>query len=139
MENKKLKTRLFGYSKKGVTAYVDTIITQYEDKIKELSEHSEKQKRENQTLMEENKELFVRISELEREREFISRAVIAAEEKAQKILDDANTAAEQMKNQTFADLEETRNETEALREQIKTLKLKAVAAIRKYETQLDEI
>ena len=139
MENKKLKTRLFGYSKKGVAAYVDTIITQYEDKIKELSEHSEKQKRENQTLMEENKELFVRISELEREREFISRAVIAAEEKAQKILDDANTAAEQMKNQTFADLEETRNETEALREQIKTLKLKAVAAIRKYETQLDEI
>ena len=139
MENKVLKTRLFGYSKKGVTSYVDTLVTQYEKKLQEYSDETDKFKKENKTLMEENQELFARITELEREREYISRAVIAAEQQAQKIIEDANQAAEKMKNETYADLEETRNETESLREQIKTLKLKAVAAIRKYETQLDEI
>lgn len=139
MQNAEMKTKLFGYSKKDTMAYIDSLISEYEAKIADYNNRLQKQKKENETLIAENKEIFLRIEQLEEERQFVSQAVISAQKRAQAVIEEAEEEAKRIIAQTNADLEDTRRETETLREQIKTLKIKAVAAIRKYESQLDEI
>ena len=85
--DKRLKTALFGYSKKGVAAYVDELVSTYEKNIAELREETEQLKRQNQTLMSENAESFKKLTALEGERDFVSKAVISAEQRAQEVME----------------------------------------------------
>jgi len=136
---KKLRRRLWGFKKKDVLNYIDTLVSDYEKSIEEYKEDAENFKKQNQTLISENAELFKKVSDLESEREYISKAVISAELRAKKVLEDANAEAEALREKKEAELNATNEEILSLKTQIRTLKLAAVATLRKYEAQFDEI
>ena len=139
MENMKLKKGLLGFRKKYVNEYIATLVEKYEKQISEYQEENSILKKQNAVLIEENAESFKKITELESEREYISKAVISAELRAKKVMDETAEEMEKLKANKMAEIAVANEELEKLRDQINSLKASAVATLRKYETQMDSL
>ena len=135
--DKRLKTALFGYSKKGVAAYVDELVSTYEKNIAELREETEQLKRQNQTLMSENAESFKKLTALERD--IVNKTVISAEQRAQEVIEEKKKEMATLKANKAAEIALAEEELKKLRAQIAELKQSAVATLRKYEAQMDDL
>lgn len=139
-EKKKLRrTLLFGYSKKATTEYINQLISDYEKLCEEQTAEIAEVKKQNQTLMSENAESFKKLEELENEREYVSKAVISAELRAKKVMEDTEKEMAVLKANKAAELAMADDELAKLREQIKNLKLSAVETLRRYEAQMDNL
>lgn len=139
MENQKLKRGLFGFRKKHVNLYIATLCEKYEKELSEKSEENAALKKQNMVLTEENAESFKKLCELEAEREYISKAVISAEQRAKKVMEETEEEMATLKANKMAEIALANEELEKLREQINTLKASAVATLRKYESQMDSL
>lgn len=139
MEMKKLKTALFGYKKKDVIKYVEELVSDYEKNTSELQEEIVAIKKQNQTLVSENAESFKKLSEMQSERDYISKAVINAEHTAREMIANAEQEMATLKANKAAEIALANEELEKLKEQIESLKKSAVATLRKYEAQMDDL
>ena len=122
-----------------VSAYVDELVSTYEKNIAELREETEQLKRQNQTLMSENAESFKKLTALEGERDFVSKAVISAEQRAQEVMEETKKEMATLKANKAAEIALAEEELKKLRAQIAELKQSAVATLRKYEAQMDDL
>ena len=104
-----------------------------------MQEENSSLKKQNTVLIDENAESFKKITELEAEREYISKAVISAELRAEKVKEETAEEMEKLKANKMAEIAVANEELEKLREQIKTLKASAVATLRKYESQMESL
>lgn len=139
MEGKPFGKGLFGYKKKDVMQYIENLTAEYENKLAEKEEDIKEVKRQNQTLAAENADLFRKVKEYEAEREHISNAVISAEIRAAKVLEEAKKEADNLLAQKNLELQNTQAEIDELKAQITSLKLAAVATVRKYEAQFEKL
>lgn len=139
MEEKRLKVRLFGYGKKSVNAYIADLCGRYEKRLSELQEENGVLKKQNTVLTEENAESFKKLCELEGEREFISKAVISAELRAKKVMEETEEEMATLKANKMAEIALANEELEKLKNQINELKASAVATLRKYESQMGDL
>ena len=139
MEKGKLKKGLFGYRKKYVNAYVAELCEKYEKKLLQMQEECTTLKKQNAVLTEENADSFKKLCELEAEREYISKAVISAEQRAQKVMEDTEKEMATLKANKMAEIALANEELEKIRQQINELKASAVATLRKYESQMGDL
>ena len=139
MENRKLRKRLFGYRKKDVNAYIAELVSKYEKEISVKEEECIALKNQNKTLVEENAEIFAKLTELEGEREYVSKAVISAEVRAKEVKEDTEEEMATLKANKLAEIALANEELEKLRQQINALKLSAVATLREYENQMGNL
>ena len=139
MQPRKLKTALFGYKKKDVTAFVDELITKYEQTIQSQKEEIAQIKKQNQALIAENGDSFKKLRDLEAEREYVSKAVISAEKRAKCVMEEAEKEMATLKANKMAEIALANEELEKLKTQIESLKKSAVATLKKYEAQMDDL
>lgn len=137
--NKKIRKALFGYKKKDVTEYIDSLVSDYEKVIEEQKNEIADMKRQNQTLIAENSESFKKLEELQKERDYVSKAVISAELRAKKVMEDTEKEMATLKANKAAEIALAEEELKKLKESINSLKLSAVATLKKYEAQMDEL
>ena len=137
--DKKLRKALFGYSKKDVTEYISSIVNDYEKVIEEQQTEISDIKRQNQTLISENAESFKKLEELLKEREYVSKAVISAELRAKKVMEDTEKEMATLKANKAAEIALAEEELRKLKDNINSLKLSAVATLKKYEAQMNEL
>lgn len=137
--DKKIRKALFGYKKKDVTEYIDRIVSDYEKVIEEQKAEISDIKRQNQTLIAENAESFKKLEELQKEREYVSKAVISAELRAKKVMEDTEKEMATLKANKAAEIALADEELKKLKENINSLKLSAVATLKKYEAQMNEL
>ena len=138
-KEKKLRKGLCGFRKRDVLAYVDEIQARYETLLAEKTDEVSRLRGQNNALNEENAELYKKVENFEREQAVISKAVISAEQRAEQIIADANTRAEEIIQKTHEDLQKQRDEIHELKAQMRTLKLSSIATLRKYESQFDQL
>ena len=134
----KIRGSLFGYRKKDVTTYIGDTVSEYENKISELTGDVSAAKKQIETLLAENNKLFERVTLLESEREVVSKAVISAEQRAEKIVKDSEKRAEEIQMAKEKELADADEELERIKSQIRTIKLNAIAAVRKFEDDIDK-
>ena len=139
MQQRKLKTALFGYKKKDVTAFVDELITEYEQTIQSQKEEIAQIKKQNQALIAENGDSFKKLRDLEAEREYVSKAVISAEKRAKCVIEEAEKEMATLKTNKMAEIALANEELEKLKTQIESLKKSAVATLKKYEAQMNDL
>ncbi len=139
MEKGKIKRSLFGYSKKSVLSYIDEIVSDYEKQANELREENSEVKKQNQTLMNENASHFKKIEEYEAERESVSGAIISAQLRAKKMLEEADQEMAELKANKAAEIALADEELKKLKDEIANLKLSAIATLHKYEAQMDDL
>ena len=131
--NNTIRKGLFGYKKDDVTAYIDSIISDYEKVIEEQKKEISEVKSQNQTLIAENAESFKKLEELQKERDAVAKAVISAELRAKKIIEDAEEEAATIKANKAAEIALAEEELKKMKENIN------VATLKKYEAQMDDL
>ena len=89
--------------------------------------------------MSENAESFKKLTALEDERDFVSKAVISAEQRAQEVMEETKKEMATLKANKAAEIALAEEELKKLRAQIAELKQSAVATLRKYEAQMDDL
>ena len=137
--DKKLRKALFGYKKKDVTEYIDSIVTEYEKVIEEQKAEITDIKRQNQTLLSENADSFKKLEELQKEREYVSKAVISAELRAKKVMEDTEKEMATLKANKAAEIALAEEELRKLKDSINSLKVSAVETLKKYEAQMNDL
>ena len=137
--DKKLRKALFGYRKKDVTEYIDSIVTEYEKVIEEQKAEITDIKRQNQTLLSENADSFKKLEELQKEREYVSKAVISAELRAKKVMEDTEKEMATLKANKAAEIALAEEELKKLKDSINSLKFSAVETLKKYEAQMNDL
>lgn len=138
-KNKAIKCGLFGYKKKSVLSYINEIVTEYEKQATELKDEINEIKKQNQTLMNENAAHFKAIEEYEAERESISGAIISAQLRARKVLDEAEQEMATLKANKAAEIALAEEDLKKIKEEIGNLKLSAIATLHKYESQMEDL
>lgn len=136
MEELQLRKTVGGYKRDDVKAYIEALVKKYEDLLTESAEALEAAKAESAAAAKENAKLFEKVQKLEEERDSVSRAVISAQREAEKILSEAKEKGEAIVSEKEAEAKIVSQRADRIREDIRTLRLGAAAALRQYEGAL---
>lgn len=141
--NKLFKSRMFGYSKKAVNAYIEDLsnktklsLDESEDKIDGLEKEIETLKEKNQKLESDAKMISNAIITAEKKAEEI---VSLAQEKADKIIEDAENAKEIKMAEIANETKEAEMKLKKLNEEIRQLKTNIIISANKYTKELDQL
>ena len=136
MEELQLRKTVGGYKRDAVKAYIEALVKKYEDLLSESAEALEAAKAEADAACKENAALFEKVRKLEEERDSVSRAVISAQREAEKILEEAEEKGGKIVAEKEAEAKKLSDKANDIRQEIRTLRLGAAAALRKYEGAL---
>ena len=136
MEELQLRKTMGGYKREDVVAYIDTMVQQYEGMLEREQEATKAARAEAAAAAQENAKLFAKVTEMEAERDSVSRAVISAQREADALLEAAREKGEQIILDKEKEADKLREQMTALKNEIRTLRLQAAAALRRYEATL---
>lgn len=135
---KKFGTSLFGFSKSDVNAYIEKIIHEFDQRLKEKDDEISNLKLQIREMKARFESVVGESESLAREKEKIASALITAQEKAESILEEAKSKAEQEKVRLDAALEAEREKIIDIKHDIKMMKNQIVEALAKYQDFLNE-
>ncbi len=139
MEELQLRKTMGGYKREDVTAYIASLVKKYEEQLLKAGEETVAARAEAAAAEKENAKLFEKLQNLEAERDSVSRAVISAQREAEKILEEAREKGEALVAEKEEAVTRMEKKLSALRTEIRSLRLSAAAALRKYEATLGEL
>ncbi len=139
MEELTLRKCPGGYKRDDVNHYVASLVAKYEKEIADAQKEAENARCENAALTKQNAELFRKVEQLEADRDSVSRAVIAAQQQADLICEEAKRKGDALLQEKAEEVAQTERTLQRLQGEIRSLRLAATAAIRKYERELNAI
>lgn len=136
---KKFGSSAFGFNKSDVNAYIEKIIHEFDQRLKEKDDEISNLKlqiREMKTRYESNTQDSQIIS---KEKERIASALIQAQEKADAIMEDAKARAAEEKTRLEQTLESEREHIIDIKRDVKNIKTQVVDMLLKYQSLLSEV
>lgn len=136
---KRFGTALFGFKQSDVNSYIEKILREFDDKLKE---------KENEILEIKNqsRELRIKYEDIARKSEYfnedrskIADVLIKAQEKAELILEDARKQADDERRRLSQMTEQEKEKLVDMKEEIKSLKKEISTTLKKYESDLDRV
>lgn len=144
MDTSSLKTTAFGgYEKNSVHDFLEELSSSYSIKLTEIAEEKGALLDQIAILEKEITTLKESLEELQKEKEHVARALVAAEKEAAKILSTATLEAETLKESAFIESEtlkeNTKNELKGEFDLLMDLRLSTMQAMNSYKDKLDAI
>jgi len=136
---KRFGISLFGFKKGDVNAYLERVIREFDQRLKEKDEENSRLKAELNEIKEKYDRLFQEADSLIRDKEKIAGALIQAHEKAEAIIQEARDKALTEKMKLNQQLESERVKIVDIKEEIRKLRGHIIDILSKYEKQMDEI
>jgi len=137
---KHFRTSLFGgYKKMDVNIYVEKIIKEYDEKMKTKDDEISALRNQNRELKAKCEELSKKTDEVTETRSKIADVLIQAQEKAEKILENARLESVEERKKIEVEIEKEKEKLVDIRTEIKGLKNEIVRLLRKYEQQLSSL
>ena len=134
--DKKFGVTLFGFNKTDVNAYIERIIREFDQRLKEKDEEIAVLKSQNRDLSVRSNNLTKEIDDLSYDKDRIARALIQAQEKAENIITSAKASAEEEKKRLDGLLEEDRERIVDIKKDLKDLRENVIGLLSRYEAQL---
>lgn len=132
MENKKFRSRLFGFRKSDVCEYIQGMNT-------EFSERLQQKEIECQNLRKELYELRRQTAEMQAEKDKVAGALIQAEEKAKEIVSATEQEAEDKRRTLELDYQAEQEKLRVIRAEIADVRKAALDAIQQFEKKMGEL
>lgn len=136
---KRFRNSFIGFNKSDVSAYMENIIKEYSEQLRQRDE-------ELAILKSKNAKLDGRCSELEKEVEAqldeknrIADAIISAQQKAEEIIAGAEEQAKEEKKRLEAELEGEREKIVEAKSELKKLKKQALDTMKMFSVKIDGI
>ncbi len=132
MENKKFRSRLFGFRKSDVCEYIQGMNA-------EFSERLQQKEAECQNLRKDLYDLRRRAAEMQAEKDKVAGALIQAEEKAREIVHTTEQEAEDKRRTLEQDYKAEQEKLRAIRAEIADVRKSALDAIQRFEEKMGEL
>jgi len=136
---KRFGSSLFGFKKSDVNYYIEKILKEFEDKIKEKDNEIAVLKNQNREIKAEYENLAKMAHQINEDRAKIADVLIKAQEQAEQILEEARKQALEEKRNLEQMIEQEREKLVDMKEELKALKQETVNTLKKYESQLTNI
>jgi hypothetical protein len=133
---KRFRNSLFGFKKLDVNTYIEKILREFDDKLKEKDDEISALKNQNRELKQKYEEIYKKSDQINEDRAKIANVLIKAQEQAQAMLEDARIEALDEKKKLEEIIEQEKEKLVDVRQELKTLKSEVVSTLKKYETQL---
>lgn len=130
---------LGGFKKADVNSYIEKILREFDDKLKEKDDEIANLKLQSKDVRAKYEELQKKSDQINEDRAKIAEVLIKAQEKADLMLENARLEALEEKRQLEATIEQDREKLVDIRQEVKTLKGEIVNMLKKYESQLGEM
>lgn len=128
-----------GFKKADVNAYIEKILREFDDKLKEKDDEIAGLKVQSKDVRTKYEELLKKADQINEDRAKIAEVLIKAQEKADLMLENARIEALEEKKQLEETIEQDREKLVDIRQEVKALKGEIVNMLKKYETQLGEV
>ena len=132
-------TFMGGFKKSDVNVYIEKILKEFDEKLKNKDDEIAVLKSQNKDLKNKYEDLSRRSDEIGESRNKIANVLIQAQENAEKILENARLEAIEEKKKLEETIEKDREKIVDIRTEIKNLKNEVVTLLKKYEEQLSEL
>jgi len=136
---KRFGTSLFGFRKSDVNSYIEKMLREFDDKLKEKDDEIAALKNQSIEIKARYEELSKKADQINEDRAKIADVLIKAQEKAELILEDARNQAIEEKKKLEQMIEQEREKLVDIKEELKALKAAVAETLKKYESQLDDI
>ena len=133
---KLMKTGMFGFRKKDVQAYLESLGKSYASKLAEKEDQIARYVEENEQLKKRLNDLEGRAKTMEEERDYIANAIIQAEQKAQRMMESAEQAAAQRREELEEEIQADVRRSGEIKRQLTSLQQEALSVMRDYEKKL---
>lgn len=136
---KRFGTSMFGFKKSDVNSYIEKILREFEEKLKEKDDEISALKNQSRDIRQKYEELAKKADQINEDRAKIADVLIKAQEKAELMLEDARAQAMEEKKRLEEMIESEREKLVDIKAELKTLKSEVINTLKKYENQLSDI
>ncbi len=132
MENKKFRTRLFGFRKSDVCEYIQSMNNEFSARLQQKETDCQKLRKELADARKQN-------AEMQAEKDKVAGALIQAEEKAKEIVTATEREAADKRRSLEQDYKAEQEKLSAIRAEIAGVRKSALDAIRQFEEKMGEL
>lgn len=136
---KKFGSAAFGFNKSDVNAYIEKIIHEFDQRLKEKDDEISNLKLQIREMKTRYESASLDSQNLIKDKERIASALIQAQEKADNILEQAKARAEVEKVMLDQTLESEREQIIDIKHDVKTLRTQLVDMLSKYQALLNDV
>lgn len=136
---KRFRSSTFGFNKDDVNNYIEKIVKEFENKLKEKNEEIISLKNQNSEIIAKYDTLSMRAGQIDNDREKIADVLIKAQSDAEKVMEEARASAETEKIRLEQILESEREKIVDVKEDLKKLRSSAIQVLHKYEGQIGSL
>jgi len=141
---------LGGFAKSDVNAYIERMLKEFDDRLKQKDNEISMLKNQNRELRIKYEDLERRMSQVNEDRVKIADAIIIAKEKAETIIEEARKEAEttiedarkeaiEEKKKLEQTIESEKEKLVDIRRDLKTLKSEVIQRLKRFEQQITEV
>lgn len=135
---KRFGTSLFGFKKFDVNQYIETILREFDEKLKEKDEEINNLKNQGREIKSKLEDFIHKTDQINEDRAKIADVLIKAQEKADLIVEDAKIQAIDEKKKLESMIEQEKEKLVDMKTEIKVLKTEVISTLKKYENQLSD-
>lgn len=135
---KKFGTAMFGFKRSDVNAYIERIIREFDQRLKEKDEENAMLKFQIKELTAKYEQLSREAEHLIRDKEKIAGVLMQAQEKAEAMMEEARTRAVEEKARLDQLLESEKEKIVDIKRDIKNLKSQITGILTRYQQEINE-
>ncbi len=150
MEDKIFGNAMFGFDKDDVNTYIEKIVKDFENKLREKEEEITLLKIQNKDLKKKNEEVTSKKEYATEDKDKIVEVLVSAQENAQRIVEEAEEKSriekvrleKELNKETqriFDQLKKDRQKVDDIREQLNSLRKQAKFVIKNFENDIDSV
>ncbi|HEY9060171.1 MAG TPA: hypothetical protein VIO64_06670 [Pseudobacteroides sp.] len=130
---------LGGFAKSDVNAYIERMLKEFDDRLKQKDNEISMLKNQNRELRIKYEDLERRMGQVNEDRVKIADAIIIAKEKAETIIEEARKEALEEKKKLEQTIESEKEKLVDVRRELKSLKTEVIQRLKKFEQQITEV
>lgn len=139
MAQKRFQNSMLGFNKSNVNTYIENLTRDYEEKLTAKDIEIEKMIAQLKSVNKKYESIRLDEERILTEKEKISRALVSANEKAEKIVDEAKSTISAEVSELELVAEKERERLVDIRTELKAMKADAKAILAKYEKAINDI
>lgn len=135
----KFKKAFFGYSKKSVNDYIESLNNECVNAVEDKNDEIDELKTETENLKQENDRLKKRLEEVSDKALCVGETILIAKERADEIIAEAEKEAVERKRTIELEIKEASMVLKKMNAEIKQIKSSVADSVSKYQSELDTI
>lgn len=132
-------TSFFGFSKPDVNSYIEKMLKEFDERLKQKDDEIANLKNQNRELRIKFEDMERRTVQLNDDRVKIADAIIIAQEKAENILEEARQKALEEKKKLESTIEEEKEKLVDIKKEMMALRNEVIDRLKKFDTQIGEV